>query len=162
MSEQGRSSSSGPRQAWGFTRLSETDERCNVCGSITPRNASAMKAHRDLHAFEEATATANSAPAQDHDRIAQRDGRGDLDAILIAALQEEGTLELDHAAYLEEALHSSRTIGTAIGVVMATRNVSDVDAFQLLRRLGTNTDRTLRDVADEIVRTGDVSSVPGR
>jgi hypothetical protein len=41
------------RRAWGFTRLSETEERCNVCGVVVPRRASEMKLHRDLHADQE-------------------------------------------------------------------------------------------------------------
>lgn len=93
-----------------------------------------------------------------HDRIGQLEGRADMDAILIAALQAEGTLNQEHAANLEEALRSSRTIGTAIGVVMASQKVSDVDAFGLLRQTSMDSNRKLRDLAEEIVLTGDVKT----
>ena len=93
-----------------------------------------------------------------HDRIGQLEGRADMDAILIAVLQAEGTLNKEHAANLEEALRSSRTIGTAIGVVMAMRKISDVDAFELLRKSSMDSNRKLRDVAEEIVFSGDVKA----
>lgn len=95
---------------------------------------------------------------QHHDRIGQLEGRADMDAILIAALQAEGTLNTEHAANLEEALRSSRTIGTAIGVVMTERKVSDVDAFEVLRKTSMDLNRKLRDVAEQIVLTGDATT----
>ena len=45
------------RRAWGFTRLSDTEERCNVCGVVVARRAAAMKEHRDRHADEEREAS---------------------------------------------------------------------------------------------------------
>ena len=91
-----------------------------------------------------------------HDRIGRLEERADMDAILIAALQAEGTLNKEQAANLEEALRSSRSIGTAIGVVLANRMLSDVDAFELLRKTSMDRNRKLRDIAEEIVLTGDV------
>lgn len=103
--------------------------------------------------------SAGEAQGVEHDdRIGQLEGRADMDAILIAALQAEGTLNKEHAANLEEALRSSRTIGTALGVIMAIRGVSDVDAFALLRQRSMDSNRKLRDLAEEVVRTGDVKS----
>lgn len=103
--------------------------------------------------------TAGEARGVAHDdRIGQLEGRADMDAILIAVLQAEGTLNKEHAANLEEALRSSRTIGTAIGVVMASRDVSDVEAFELLRKTSMESNRKLRDLAEDVVRTRDVKT----
>jgi hypothetical protein len=38
------------RTTWGFTRLSDTEEQCNVCGILVSRRAAEMKLHRDFHA----------------------------------------------------------------------------------------------------------------
>ena len=46
------------RNAWGFTRLSDSEERRNVCGADVARRAAAMKEHRDRHADEERKASA--------------------------------------------------------------------------------------------------------
>lgn len=43
----------GMRKAWGFTRLSDTQEQCDACGLVMARGASAMKAHHALHTAEE-------------------------------------------------------------------------------------------------------------
>ena len=60
-----------------------------------------------------------------------------------------------HAANLEVALHSSRTIGAAIGILMARHNVYEAEAFQMLRRASMDTNRKLREVADEVVHPVD-------
>ena len=44
---------SGMRKTWKFTRISDTDEVCNVCGLVLARRASAMKAHHEFHAGQE-------------------------------------------------------------------------------------------------------------
>ena len=41
------------RTTWGFTRLSDTEEQCNVCGILVSRRAAEMKLHRDFHAAQE-------------------------------------------------------------------------------------------------------------
>ena len=95
----------------------------------------------------------------DHDRIGGLEDRVDLDGVKIAELQAEGLLSAKHAADLEEALRSSRRIGAAIGVVMASCKVSEKDAFQILQKASMDGNRKLRTLADEIVLTGDVNSL---
>jgi hypothetical protein len=85
--------------------------------------------------------------------------RMEADRVLIAELRAEGLLDRAHAEHLEEALRSSRRIGAAVGIVMSRRNLSEDDAFELLRRASMNGNRKLRSVADEVVLTGDVSDL---
>ena len=58
---------------------------------------------------------------------------------------------------LEIALISARRIGTAVGIVMATYKVSDEAAFDLLVVASQNSHRKLRDIAQDVVETGDLS-----
>ena len=106
-------------------------------------------------AAQEARADAN------HERIGRLEDRADVDQKLIAELQADGTVTAEHAAHLEEALRSSRKIGAAIGIVMARRKVGETEAFSMLVNASQNTNRKLRRVADEVVDTGDVSTLPG-
>ncbi|MGX7677943.1 ANTAR domain-containing protein [Jatrophihabitans sp. DSM 45814] len=55
---------------------------------------------------------------------------------------------------LERALETSRHIGVAIGIVMATRNLSTDAAFDLLREVSQRTHQKLREIADDIVARG--------
>ena len=54
---------------------------------------------------------------------------------------------------LEAALSSNRRIGTAVGVLMASRKVDSENAFELLSTVSQLLHRKLRDVADEVVVT---------
>ena len=55
---------------------------------------------------------------------------------------------------LERALASNRTIGTAIGILMALERVTSAEAFDLLRQCSQRTNRKLRDVAEDVIFTG--------
>jgi hypothetical protein len=70
------------------------------------------------------------------------------------------------AANLRVALASNREIGTAIGILMSARLVTQDEAFTLLRQTSQRTHRKLRDVATEVVLTGalspDTALAPGR
>lgn len=57
---------------------------------------------------------------------------------------------------LETALSSSRVIGMALGVVMERYKLSSTQAFDLVRRMSQFSHLKLRDVADNIVATGEV------
>jgi AmiR/NasT family two-component response regulator len=48
----------------------------------------------------------------------------------------------------------------AIGILMATHGIRDGAAFDLLRVASQRSNRRLRDIADEVVRTGELRSVP--
>jgi GAF domain-containing protein len=58
------------------------------------------------------------------------------------------------AANLERALTSNRQIGMAMGILMASRKLTDDDAFALLRIASQNANRKLTDVADDVIQTG--------
>lgn len=62
----------------------------------------------------------------------------------------------DMIANLEIALESSREIGTAIGILMATRKVTHDQAFGLLRTASQHQHVKLRDVAEGVIFTGTV------
>jgi hypothetical protein len=64
-------------------------------------------------------------------------------------------------ANLQRALLSSREIGTAMGVLMARHGVTRDQAFDLLRMSSQNSNRKLREVADEVAETGELP-LPGR
>ena len=53
---------------------------------------------------------------------------------------------------LNEALDSNRRIGMAMGIVMRQRQVDEPLAFDALRRISQNTNRKLRDVAEDVIR----------
>jgi hypothetical protein len=75
----------------------------------------------------------------------------DVDRAMIAELQSDGVLSQEHAAHLEQALRSSRTIGAAIGIMMASRAVGEEEAFDLLRQASQHSNRKLRDIAADLV-----------
>ncbi|MFW5468904.1 ANTAR domain-containing protein [Knoellia sp. CPCC 206435] len=94
------------------------------------------------------------------ERADQLEDRVDVHQHLITELQHEGLLAREHAEHLEQALRSARLIGSAVGMVMADRKVSEDVAFKTLTRASQNTNVKLRLVAEAIVRTGDVGLLP--
>jgi len=58
------------------------------------------------------------------------------------------------AKHLERALASNRTIGTAIGILMAGNRITSEEAFALLRERSQHSNRRLRDVAEDVIYTG--------
>lgn len=60
---------------------------------------------------------------------------------MIADLQRDGVLSQAHADQMDEALNSSRVIGAAIGMIMASRDLSEPAAFQVLRTASQNSNR---------------------
>lgn len=59
---------------------------------------------------------------------------------------------------LEVALSTSRLIGQAVGIVMAQRKISEDEAFGLLREASQRLRRKVRDIAAEVVLTGEIPS----
>jgi AmiR/NasT family two-component response regulator len=57
----------------------------------------------------------------------------------------------DEISQLKFALDSNRRIGMAMGLVMGQLEIADDEAFDALRRISQNTNRKLRDVADDII-----------
>ena len=61
-------------------------------------------------------------------------------------------------AQLRAALVSNRRISMAVGIVMRDQNVDEDQAFAYLRRSSQDSNRKLRDVAEDVIR--DLRSLP--
>jgi len=55
---------------------------------------------------------------------------------------------------LQAALLTNRRIGVAVGIVMSDLRVTEIAAFEALRRISMDTNRKLRDVAEDVIDTG--------
>lgn len=62
---------------------------------------------------------------------------------------------------LDQALSTRTVIGQATGIVMERYKVNGDVAFRILSRISSQEERKLRDVASEIVSTGDLPGVDG-
>jgi GAF domain-containing protein len=74
-----------------------------------------------------------------------------------AAIAFEAARNHDEVENLNRALASSRRIGAAIGILMSRRAITEDQGFELLRSHSQVTHTKLRDVADAVVLTGDLS-----
>src|SRR3954452_2191726 len=79
---------------------------------------------------------------------------GVLGAFAAAALDAQR--QRVRAANLALALDSNRLIGVAIGIVMARELLTSDQAFDRLRIVSQRRQRKLRDVAEDVVRTGEL------
>lgn len=95
--------------------------------------------------------TLQSDAADTKGRIDDIEAAAALDRQMIAELQEAGVVSREHAAQMERALQSSRTIGTAVGILMAEREIRQDEAFTVLKTASRNSNRKLREVAQELV-----------
>ena len=71
-----------------------------------------------------------------------------------AALGVRAAQDKERAEHLDEALRSNREIGVAMGVLMARGQMTQDEAFTVLRRASQHLNRKLRDVAAQVVETG--------
>ncbi|WP_138732536.1 ANTAR domain-containing protein [Modestobacter excelsi] len=62
-------------------------------------------------------------------------------------------MEIEH---LRAGLQTSRCIGMAMGILMTRRGLTEAAAFDVLARASQNANRKLRDVADDVVLTGEL------
>ncbi|MBC3190943.1 ANTAR domain-containing protein [Pseudonocardia sp. C8] len=69
--------------------------------------------------------------------------------------------EREHADHLEAALHSSREIGIAIGILMHSRQLNRDQAFEFLVHASQRLNRKVRDLAWAIAEAGEVPSDTG-
>jgi AmiR/NasT family two-component response regulator len=60
-----------------------------------------------------------------------------------------------HAEHLQRALVSNRQIGMAMGILMERHRITQEQAFDRLRDLSMRRNLKLRDVAEQIIYTGD-------
>lgn len=77
-----------------------------------------------------------------------------------AALALQNTLHARDVANLETALHSSRQIGTAMGILMARQLITSEQAFAQLSTASQQLNRKLRDIAADVERTGQLPKLP--
>ena len=68
----------------------------------------------------------------------------------------------DRADHLQAALESRAVIDQAKGVLIERYKMTPDQAFQLLARASMNANRKVRDIADNLVRTGELPGVPPR
>jgi hypothetical protein len=78
---------------------------------------------------------------------------GNMGAIMasFASVALAAAAEHESARGLRDALDSNREIGKAMGLLMATRGVSDEEAFQMLRETSSKLNTRLADVARRLV-----------
>jgi curved DNA-binding protein CbpA len=63
---------------------------------------------------------------------------------------------------LQIARDSNRRIGMALGILMNQLDIDDEEAFDVLRRTSQNTNRKLRDVAEDVIRRHTRNRGPSR
>ena len=71
-----------------------------------------------------------------------------------------GLTQRTRAANLHLALMSNRRIGVAIGILMASRLWTEEQAFDALGEASQALNRKLRDIAEDVVLTGEMPQVP--
>lgn len=73
-----------------------------------------------------------------------------------AAIAMSAARQMERVDQLEEALRSSREIGIAIGVLMNRGKIAQDEAFDRLRRSSQHLHRKLREIAADVVETGEL------
>lgn len=73
-----------------------------------------------------------------------------------AAVAMTAAREHERAVHLDEALHTSRQIGTAVGIIMIRQGLGQEEAFAFLSDGSQRLNRKIRDLADAIVAAGDL------
>jgi GAF domain-containing protein len=73
-----------------------------------------------------------------------------------AALAFDQAKSKDSARNLERALDGNRRVGMAIGILMAHHRLDEHDAFDALRVASQRLNRKLREIAEDVIRTGEL------
>jgi curved DNA-binding protein CbpA len=92
--------------------------------------------------------TPSGGPVQSHWRAAGMTAEAPTPVRGVSELVEALTAEVNQ---LRIARDSNRRIGMAMGIVMNQRHVTDTQAFDILRGTSQNTNRKLRDVAEDVI-----------
>jgi GAF domain-containing protein len=71
-----------------------------------------------------------------------------------AAIALDAAHSLDAVEELKVALNTNRTIGVAVGILMAEYKISEDTAFGMLRTASRHTHRPLPEMAEDVKRTG--------
>lgn len=74
----------------------------------------------------------------------------------VAVMASKDRVEVDN---LSRAVESNRLNGTAVGILMSTHLLSRQQAFDLLSVVSQNANRTLADIAADVVSHGDLTPV---
>jgi AmiR/NasT family two-component response regulator len=82
------------------------------------------------------------------------EGRADVDQQIIARLESQAVVDRAKIDNLSIALTTARRIGAAVGILMATQKVTEDEAFDVLRRVSNNSQRKVRDIAEDVVLWG--------
>ncbi|MDP2014538.1 MAG: ANTAR domain-containing protein [Actinomycetota bacterium] len=82
--------------------------------------------------------------------------RARTESLLAARARSEFALvrASERAAHLELALATNRSIGIALGILMATQKVTSEEAFSRLKAVSQRSNRKLRAIADDVIYTG--------
>jgi PAS domain S-box-containing protein len=75
-------------------------------------------------------------------------------AARVEGLERQAAADRDEIANLRIALTTNRTIGAAVGIIMALHRLSQDEAFQVLNRASQDQNIRLQDLADDVVATG--------
>lgn len=73
-----------------------------------------------------------------------------------AAVALEAADSRERSEHLSAALVTNRRIGTAMGILMSRRHVTEAQAFDALRLASQHLNTKLHDIADDVIRTGDL------
>jgi curved DNA-binding protein CbpA len=113
-----------------------------------PRDIPADAVSRASCARGSTPQTPAGVPTQSHWRAAGMTAENSTPVRAVSERVEALTAEVNQ---LRIARDSNRRIGMAMGIVMNQRHVTDEQAFDILRRTSQNTNRKLRDVAEDII-----------
>ena len=92
----------------------------------------------------------------------ETDAFSELDRGVGAVFSTLASLALQHAVEkrrgdnLLVALESSRQIGMAMGILMASKLITAEEAFEQLRKASQHLHRRVRDIAEEVMQTGEL------
>jgi hypothetical protein len=84
-------------------------------------------------------------------RVDEAEARSAIDRELLAELQADGVLSREHVADLQTALVTSRVIGAALGILMASRNIGEAEALTVLKVASQRSNTKMRTLAETIV-----------
>lgn len=133
---------------------SELQEQVDELRRTITQNRALIDSLRDRADASELRAEASAVRMDELDQLI------DIDRAVIAELLAGGRAQQAHAHHLELALQTSRTIGAAVGIIMANFKVDQHEAFAILRRASQDSNTKLSSIADDVATTGDVSRLP--
>ena len=79
----------------------------------------------------------------------------------VANARSDLIVATSRAEHLQHALVSSGQIGMAMGILMERHRLTQEQAFERLRELSQRSNVKLREVAEQIIYTGDTQELPG-